>query len=481
MKTIRQLSARRGRGSEQSQTAGAAARLGWLDALRGVAALVVALHHFDVLKLLPDRLAAFVWWHADLGLYGVMLFFLVSGYIIPASLERRGNVRAFWIGRFFRLWPPVIIGIAVALAIIPKGDGSVALFATGHNYVAVAANATMLQDFMGVWNGLGVMWTLSYEMAFYYMVTALFAVGQHRRSGPIAVGFAAVAVLFGTSIASHTMTVDAASTRHLVWGAVLIVLFAFACVLSGRANLTRVGAITLGLLAFVLMYNNSRAPMFETLMIFATMFAGTVVYRAEKGQIDRLQAVLCCGFVLAAGVAVAWFYNRNGMENNTWTAGPRAWAGSFVGAWITFGIGFALRKRRFPKPLTWLGGISFSLYLLHVPVLHTLHYALDVPKVPPTTSGKVIWTAEYLAVIMIASWLMYKLVELPVQKLGRKVGKWADRRWPGGELPALAFAVPAGPVTAAPSVPGPASAVPERTVEPVPVEVGAGGPGSRDR
>ncbi|MFD5465191.1 acyltransferase family protein [Kitasatospora sp. NPDC127059] len=475
MKTIRLPVARKSGGSTQARAGGAAARLGWLDALRGVAALVVALHHFDVLKLLPDRLAAFIWWHGDLGLYGVMLFFLVSGYIIPASLERRGNVRAFWIGRFFRLWPPVIIGIAVALAIIPKGDGSVALFATGHNFVAVAANTTMLQDFMGVWNGLGVMWTLSYEMAFYYMVTALFAVGQHRRSAPIAVAFAAVAVIFGTSIASHTMTVDAASTHNLVWGVVLIVLFAFACVLSGRANLTRIGAITLGVLAFVLMYNNSRAPMFETLMIFATMFAGTTVYRAERGQIDRLQAVLCCGFVMAAGVAVAFFYNHSGMENNTWTAGPRAFVGSYLGAWLTFGIGFALRKRRFPKPLTWLGGISFSLYLLHVPVLHTLHHLLDVPKVPPTTGGKVLWTVEYLAVIMIASWVMYKLVELPVQKVGRKVGKWVDRRWPGGELPPLAFAVPAG---AAASVPAaapastPASASAEETVP-----AGAGSPG----
>ncbi|MEV8322508.1 acyltransferase [Kitasatospora sp. NPDC056731] len=486
MKTIRQLSARRAGGSTKARAGGSASRLGWLDALRGVAALVVALHHFDVLKMLPDGVASFIWWHADLGLYGVMLFFLVSGYIIPASLERRGDVRAFWIGRIFRLWPPVIIGITVALAIIPKGDGSVALFATDHDLIYVAANSTMLQDFMGVWNGLGVMWTLSYEMVFYYMVTALFTVGQHRRSGPIAVGFAGVALLFGTSIASHTLTSDITSTRNLVWGSVLIVLFGFACVLSGRPNLTRVGAITLGLLGFVLMYNNSRAPMFETLMIFATMFAGTAIYRAENRQIDRLQAILCCGFVVVAGVAVAWMYNRDGMEQNTWTAGWMAWAGSYLGAWITFGIGMALRKRRFPKPLTWLGGISFSLYLLHVPLVHTIQPLLHVPKVPPTTGGKLIWTAEYLVVIMLVSWVMYRLVELPVQKLGRKVAKAVERRWPGS-VPQPAAAVSIG----APANGEAAGAVPaqsgakgqgqgqDQEKDQVPVEVGAGGPGQR--
>ncbi|MGW6917335.1 acyltransferase family protein [Kitasatospora sp. NPDC054939] len=463
MKTIRLLSARRAGGDKEARQGGSAGRLGWLDALRGIAALVVALHHFDILKLLPDRMASFIWWHADLGLYGVMLFFLVSGYIIPASLERRGDVRAFWLGRFFRLWPPVVVGIVFALSIVPEGDTSVALFATDHDLIYLAANATMLQDFMGVWNGLGVMWTLTYEMVFYYLVTALFALGWHRKSGPIAVGFAAVALIFGTTIASHTLTVDWASTRHLVWGAVLIVVFAFACILSGRLSLARTGALTLGVLGLVLMYNNSRAPMFQTLMIFATMFAGTVLYRAEHKQIDRLQAALCCGFVLAAGIAVAWMYNRDGMEQHTWTAGWRAWAGSYVAAWLTFGIGMALRKRRFPKLLTWLGAISFSVYLLHVPLLHTLAHLLDAPKIPPTTSGKLIWTAEYLVVILLVSWVMYRLVELPVQNLGRKAVKAVSRRWPGeGPLPQAA-AVPAARVEEAP-----AAAPVEREAEPVP-------------
>lgn len=41
----------------------------------------------------------------DPGIFGVVAFFLVSGYIVPASLERRGDVQAFWIGRLFRLYP----------------------------------------------------------------------------------------------------------------------------------------------------------------------------------------------------------------------------------------------------------------------------------------------------------------------------------------------------------------------------------------
>lgn len=68
-------------------------RLAWLDALRGIAALVVVSEH-ALEPLFPEAQlpvkAAF-----EPGWYGVMVFFLVSGYIVPASLERRGSVRAF--------------------------------------------------------------------------------------------------------------------------------------------------------------------------------------------------------------------------------------------------------------------------------------------------------------------------------------------------------------------------------------------------
>ncbi|MFD0536999.1 hypothetical protein ACFQY7_27985 [Actinomadura luteofluorescens] len=41
---------------------------------------------------------------------------------------------------------------------------------------------TMLQDVLNVPNAMNVLWTLSYEMAFYLLVVALFVVGGHRRS-----------------------------------------------------------------------------------------------------------------------------------------------------------------------------------------------------------------------------------------------------------------------------------------------------------
>ncbi|MFC7645188.1 acyltransferase family protein [Streptosporangium lutulentum] len=68
-------------------------RLAWLDALRGLAAVAVLLEHM-LPWLLPALPRQYLF---SLGMYGVLVFFLVSGYIIPVSLEARGDVRAFWI------------------------------------------------------------------------------------------------------------------------------------------------------------------------------------------------------------------------------------------------------------------------------------------------------------------------------------------------------------------------------------------------
>uniref|UniRef100_UPI001F5FE259 acyltransferase family protein n=1 Tax=Actinomadura fibrosa TaxID=111802 RepID=UPI001F5FE259 len=174
-------------------------RLGWLDALRGWAALVVALHHAAYLFFPAMRVV--LNGRFDLGTYGVLVFFLVSGYIVPASLERRGSVRGFWISRFCRIYP--LLAVTCLLAVLPFLLGVLGLRAGLEEYhpaTAVLAHLTMLQDLLAVPNVMNVLWTLSYEMAFYLLVVALFVAGAHRRSAPVAAGLGAAAVLAGGTL-----------------------------------------------------------------------------------------------------------------------------------------------------------------------------------------------------------------------------------------------------------------------------------------
>src|SRR5580658_3784374 len=99
-----------------------ASRLAWLDALRGIAALCVVFDHLTYSVFQPVRAAVYEWF--DPGQYGVFVFFLVSGYIIPASLERRGSVRSFWVGRVYRLYPLYLFAVGGMIVLWATGIGS---------------------------------------------------------------------------------------------------------------------------------------------------------------------------------------------------------------------------------------------------------------------------------------------------------------------------------------------------------------------
>ena len=136
-------------------------RLRWLDALRGIAVLAVVYEHFGS-YLIPDLKAASTQWvHA--GTFGVMLFFLVSGYIVPASIERRGRVRDFWIGRVFRLYPAFLVTIAIAVLIHATGPGWVPELFAVRPTTSMLAHLTMLHEVVWAENLMILFWTLAYE------------------------------------------------------------------------------------------------------------------------------------------------------------------------------------------------------------------------------------------------------------------------------------------------------------------------------
>jgi peptidoglycan/LPS O-acetylase OafA/YrhL len=88
------------------------ARMDFLDSLRGLAILSVILQH--VFESLYSEFRYLSYQYFNIGRFGVTLFFLISGFIIPYSLERGGSIRNFWIGRFFRLYPVYWISLLLS-------------------------------------------------------------------------------------------------------------------------------------------------------------------------------------------------------------------------------------------------------------------------------------------------------------------------------------------------------------------------------
>jgi peptidoglycan/LPS O-acetylase OafA/YrhL len=236
-------------------------RLAWLDALRGFAALCVVFDHGSTLLLLPVRSFLYQW--LNLGQYGVFVFFLVSGYIVPASLERKGSVRGFWISRAFRLYPMFLLVLVLSAVAYKTGHGTVAN-AGAHPAAAVLGWLFMMQNLAAGLNVPVVTWTLSYEMVFYLLLAGLFSWGVHRRSGWYAAAFAVGALALGGVLpmaalghwsnrpGQGPLIVNAITDALLLAGLGLTVL--------SRSRLSRAGASLAALVALVLVTFNQGYP-----------------------------------------------------------------------------------------------------------------------------------------------------------------------------------------------------------------------------
>ncbi|MEU7831211.1 acyltransferase [Nonomuraea sp. NPDC049129] len=371
-------------------------RFAWLDALRGIGALAVVGEHLTTWAMPWLRPTSF-----NLGVYGVLVFFLVSGYIIPSSLERHGDVRAFWIGRFFRLYPLYLAVIALVLALawwIPVRAE------VPRELSSVAAHLTMLLDTVGTAGVLNTMWTLSYEMVFYLLAAALFVTGVRDGRNLLPAVLALIA-----AVAGLVLTGPPLSGGWLAWVSSGLFVVGLGCVVSGRGR--TVAACALGLMALALVLLSSRVPWFG-LAILAVMFAGTAIRRWERGQAP-LWPVIVTAMVVAA--TPLWALNAG-----WWWVRPDVWGLTVILAALTFAGGMALRARPLPAVLTWLGTISYSLYLVHLPLLLIVMELAGEMRWSPLPLQIGI-SVVFLSLLMPASWLSHRFIEGPMQRLGRRV------------------------------------------------------------
>lgn len=159
------------RGAKADRIDKASSRFLELDALRGIAALVVVLYHYSTQydkvfgHIKTDYVTMF-----SLGHYGVQLFFIISGFVIYMSIMKVSSVKDFIIKRSFRLYPAYIFAVIITFIVVSLST---------MDYLKVSLsdamiNFTMFQGFIpGVDNVDGVYWTLRVEMTFYILMGIL--------------------------------------------------------------------------------------------------------------------------------------------------------------------------------------------------------------------------------------------------------------------------------------------------------------------
>src|SRR5918911_2905418 len=150
-------------------------RIVFLDCVRGVAASIVVLEHFFGLHTqhgtgassTPGTWGRWSLEYLSLGRVGVVAFFLVSGYVIPLSLERQSQ-RTFWIRRFFRLYPVYWLATAGYVAVSWHALSDAGSLSAPH----VVLNLLMIQGAIGAVSLLPPGWTLGIELVFYVQSAA---------------------------------------------------------------------------------------------------------------------------------------------------------------------------------------------------------------------------------------------------------------------------------------------------------------------
>jgi peptidoglycan/LPS O-acetylase OafA/YrhL len=390
-------------------------RLAWLDALRGIAALAVVFDHLGYNVLQHARYDVYQWF--DPGQYGVFVFFLISGYIVPASLEGKGSIRSFWLSRLFRLYPLYLVAVAGMIVLWRLGFGSLGGMA-GDQLYSTAADLFMLQTVLAQPTLPNVVWSLAYEMVFYLMLTGLFVTGVHRRSSRYALIFALAAVVLGGIVQ------PAALSHHMRPGTVvaiadMLILAGLALAVVARGVPRMAGALLAALTGLTLAaLNSAYAPGWEVFTIFALMFLGTALYRAERGDYDRQKAVLVVAVVFGALLIAEIWHGSHGGN----LVASRAGFITLILAGATFAVGMAGRHRKVPRILAWLGVVSYSVYLLH-PLLIEMYTRVPEMRKPHPFVVQLLLAAVFLLVLLVCSAFSYRFVELPLQACGRRLAK----------------------------------------------------------
>jgi len=343
-------------------------RYAHLDALRAVAALAVMVEHLfgDLLRQAPaatgpmSTLARSVVENLSLGRFGVVLFFLISGFVVPFSITGERPLRHFAISRLFRLYPAFWLALAV-LAAMAWLSGDVPGTAT------VLANLTMAPPLFGQPWLSPIHWTLFVELVFYGLVALLFAVGALRQVG----------ALLALSLVLIAATVLPVQLR--------------------THGITSLPVQYLGLhLSFLLLGLLLR------------------LWLVEERRGARLAAMVLVLAQLAGVLSVAQFSLARG--DNFIMEGLRPVLAAYVLAFAVFLAAIRLERPR-SVLLARIGLTSYSMYLFHGSV-NALVY-----RVLPLTGelGDIATMLACTGLTLALSLLVYRMVERPMIRLGRRI------------------------------------------------------------
>jgi peptidoglycan/LPS O-acetylase OafA/YrhL len=370
---------------------GSANRLAFADLLRGIAALVVVIGHFTILYLTAPEVVSHIvmsepsapvtlpplvtelFEMLNLPSMGVAVFFLISGFVIPLSLEGT-STRGYLLKRFLRIFPTywVALGIGVAATFVSAGFWSKPVT---HDFIDYFSNTFLIANLFGRFDILSVGWTLQIEIKFYLFAPLVYMALKRGRLLPLLLCGLAVVCLFWNATA-FCNNVDVACWDH---------------------------------------YRFSVRMFWEDVMHMVYMLVGSVIYAHYRKLIPNWQVVGGAAFLFGCYNAAAWAMPIPKGGHHL----PYLWG------LIIFVALYALRNRvTLTRPFQFLADISYALYLIHPLVGYATMQILMAAGLPYIAALSLAF-----ALVVGIAWGMHAYVEAPMIALGKRLSSaWFGSR-----------------------------------------------------
>lgn len=352
-------------------------RYAYIDSLRGIAAILVVWMHSAGNFLMYSNptfqnVAFDLAYQLDFGRLGVVLFFAISGFVIPSSLngDLYQTSKGFIVKRFLRLyplyWASIPIGLITWWYIWDKEI----------DVKTVLWNFTMIQGLFNYKSVMGLYWTLQVELIFYTFCLVLF-----------------MCRVLHSSIALGLLVIACSAPLLLSMGASLV-----------------------GIDAGV-----SLSPATSMLLLhLGVMFWGALFRQWHDGVlVNHFARVTLYGYALywVLGSIVAIDRYIYGQADN-----------ELLRFWLPYTlaiIGFLICSRavqiRF-KPLAWLGTISYSIYLMHMPVVHALLWLVRYSEIAWIKGWSLgTYMSLIAAITILVSAITYRFIEKPAIKYAERI------------------------------------------------------------
>ncbi|GAB2938385.1 acyltransferase family protein [Hafnia psychrotolerans] len=246
------------------------------------------------------------------GPFGVSIFFLISGFVIPFSLRHKSN-SGFIVARLLRIYPTYIACAILSILIVYITATAYWSVTPQFRFLDIIANLSLTHMYFGIKSIDAVNWTLAIEVMFYIFC-----------------------------VISRPFIISKNYLQLIISMIVLSVLFKIAC-----AHLTNNSAINI----FI-----SEVASNYCYMMY--MMIGVFFYKHHTGAIDKKSLIFAVTLVFVLFVASSIY-----MTNNILT--PVVQANYFYGL-VIFSIAYYKRNSfRESKVLGYLASISYPFYALH--------------------------------------------------------------------------------------------------------------------